>query len=182
MFCYREVLENARTFEDSLLARSTQIYSLGSRNKQMEAIQIGLETLKQLGEGLPSIRTSRLRVYLEFRRVKSLLRGLSDEDILKLPRMKDPKKLAAMQILNHVILSTMYAAPNLSALVALRMIELTVKSGLSAIASVGFALFGTMLCRYVESACLCTHAIKPFLTHQPGLMILMEAIGMESCH
>ena len=142
-----EVLENARTFEDSLLARSTQIYSLGSSNQQLEAIEIALQTLKQLGEEFPSMHPSKFRVAWEARRLKKLLRGLTDSDILKLPRMKDPKKLAAMQILNHVILYTVYATPNLSALVAFRMVELTIKSGLSAISCVGFVLYGTMLCR-----------------------------------
>ena len=133
-----------------MLARSTQIYSLGSRNEQLEAIKIGLDTLKQLGISFPSKDVSRLRVYIAARRLKSLLRGRSDEDILKLPRMKDPKKLAAMQILNHVVLYTMYATPSLSALLIFKMVELTVKYGLSAIASVGFAIYGTILCRYVS--------------------------------
>lgn len=96
----RVVLDNARTFEDSLLARSTLIYSLGSRNKQLEAIEMGLTTLKQLGETFPSMNPPLWRVYWERRRLRAMLVGLSDEDILRLPRMKDQKKLAAMQILS----------------------------------------------------------------------------------
>ena len=143
-----EVLENARTFDDTLLARSSQIYSLGSRNKQVQAIEIGLETLKELGEHFPCMMPSKLRVLHEGRKLKKLLTGLSDVDILQLPRMKDSKKLAAMQVLNHFVLYTVYTAPNLSALVVMRMIDLTVKHGISAISSMGFVLYGMLLCRF----------------------------------
>jgi hypothetical protein len=61
--------------------------------------------------------------------------------------MKDPKKLAAMQILNHMILYTIFSTPALSAIVTFRMVELTISGGLSALASPAFAVYGTMLCR-----------------------------------
>ena len=142
-----EVLKNARTFEDSLPAKSCQIYSLGSRNKQFEAIKIGLETLKELEEFFPCLNPNSFCLFYEARKVRKLLHGLSDNDILQLPRMKDPKKLAATQILNHVALYTIYTMPKLSALVAFRMVELTMKHGISAISSMAFVLYGMILCR-----------------------------------
>jgi predicted ATPase len=126
-----EVLDNARTFEDSLLARSTLVYALGSRNKQFEAIESALETLRKLGETRLSLYPSKFRVLTEARRIKRLLRTFSDEAILRLPRMKDPKKLAMMQILNHVLLYTLYVAPKLAFLVCLKLVEITVKYGLT---------------------------------------------------
>jgi len=50
----KAILLNARCFEDTLRARATQICTLGSRNRQPHAIEIGLATLKELGEELPS--------------------------------------------------------------------------------------------------------------------------------
>lgn len=142
-----EVLYNARTFEDSLLARCTMIYFLGSRNRQFEAIETALETLDELGESFPSSSPSSWRVYAEALHVKRLLNGLSHEAILKKPRMKDAKKIGAMQVMNHVALTAVYAAPNLAALLSFRMVELTIKHGLSALSSVGFAFYGMILCR-----------------------------------
>jgi len=143
-----EVLDNARTLEDALPARSCQIYALGSRNKQFEAITIGLNTLEELGERFPGMTPSIISVLIEARKLKRLLRNKSDDDILGLPRMKDPKKLAAMQIMNHFILYTVYASPNLSALLAFRLVRLTIEHGISAISSVGFVIYGMILCRF----------------------------------
>jgi hypothetical protein len=76
-----ELLENARTFEDSLLAKLTLIYSLRSRNKQLEFMEMGLTTPNQLGEMFPSMNPGLWRVCWERRRLRSMLMGLSDEDI-----------------------------------------------------------------------------------------------------
>jgi predicted ATPase len=142
-----EVLLASRSFEDSLLARRSQIYALGSRNRQPEAIDIALHALKGLGEWLPAPQkriATHLSLARAFRRVNKALLGLSDEDILDLPPMRDTQALAKMQVLNHIILYTFYAAPALSCLVIIRMVELTVKYGLSTISSVGFSFFALL--------------------------------------
>ncbi|CAB9503118.1 expressed unknown protein [Seminavis robusta] len=144
----KQVLENARTFEDSLLARSTMIYYLGTRNRQLEAIDMGLATLKLLGETFPSTKPPLWRVYWDAHRLKSMLKGKSDDFILQMSRMKNARKVAAMSILNHVILYAVYARPRLCSLMAFRMVELTMKHGLSALSSVGFVFYGVILCRY----------------------------------
>ncbi|CAB9510318.1 expressed unknown protein [Seminavis robusta] len=140
-----EVLENARTFEDSLPARSTKIYSLGSRNKQKEAIELALEALKEVGQTFPSNKEpSFVRLWHESRRMKRKLKPLSDEEILALPRMKDPRAIAAMQIMNHVLLYAILETPKLGALIIFRMVDLSIKFGLSAMSSIGFVAYGLL--------------------------------------
>jgi len=148
----REVLEHARSLEDTMIARAMQIQALGTnQGKQLEAIEMGLETLMQLGVKLPSKRPSRLRIFLELRRIMKLLQGMSDEALLGLPRMKDPAKLNAMRFMNHIVIHALYTNPGLTALIACRTVELTVKYGLSAIAAPAFILFGTVVSRCVDA-------------------------------
>lgn len=142
-----EVLNHARTFDDSLVAKGVQIYALGSRNNQIEAIHIALEALDNLGERFPRNNPSSLRLTWELFKIKRLLRGMSDAEVLKLPRMKDARKLAAMKIMNHVLLYMVYTKPPLSFLLSLRMVKLTIKHGLCAISAVAFVMFASAISR-----------------------------------
>ena len=141
------ILWNARCFKDTLRARATQIYTLSSRNRQPEAIEIGLATLKDLGEELPSY-PSGAQLSFSMWRVKRLLKGLSDTALMRLPVMKVSRKVAAMQILNLIYLSALYSRPVLAAAVAVRMAKLTVTYGKCAVSCVGFGFYAMLLCRY----------------------------------
>ena len=140
------VLDNVRSFDDAFLARSTQMYSFGSRNRLFEAIQQGSDTLKELGEPFVSTNPSEYHVNKALKKLKKQFAGLSDNDITTLPKMEDKKKIDVMQTLNHLILYTFYVRPKLSAIIVMRMIELSIKYGLATTSSVGFAFFGMFLC------------------------------------
>ena len=140
-----EVLSHARSFEDSLVARSTQIYSLGSQDRQDEAIEICLETLNTLGESFSRSTPTRFQVFWGYLKVKKMLRGMKDDDILNLPKMKDTKKLAAMNILNNTMLYMFFNRPHLGALATMQMVKLTLKHGLCALSSIAFTLYGVLI-------------------------------------
>ena len=140
-----EVLSHARTFEDSLVARSTQIYSLGSQDRQEEAIGICLETLNTLDESFSRKKPTRLQVYFEVMKVQKMLVGMKDDDILGLPKMKDTRKLSAMSLLNNTMLYMFFNRPNLGALATLHMVKLTLKYGLCALSSIAFTLYGVLI-------------------------------------
>lgn len=139
-----EVLDHSRIFEDSFVARSTQIYALGSRYQIREAIESALDTLKELGETLPQL-PSKGQVALSFQRTKKMLFGVSNESILQMEPIKDRKKLAAMQIMNHVFIYCFISVPNLAAMVATRMVQITMSCGMCAISSVAFAFYSQFL-------------------------------------
>lgn len=139
-----DILDNARIMDDSLLARSTQIYALGSRNMLTESLQSGLNTLTLLGAKLPAYPSCRRR-NVEFRNTERLLRGYSDEGLLRINSLKDQRQLQVMQILNHLFLYAFYSRPNLAAVVAAQMVQISVKFGLCAISSVAFAYYSMFL-------------------------------------
>jgi predicted ATPase len=139
------VLLNAKSLQDTLHARSTRIFTLGSRGRAQEAIENGLTTLKHLGQKLPS-NPSHAHLLFSMWRTKRLLRDRSNNAILRLPVMTDVEKVAAMQILNLIYFSALYSRPLLAGLVAARMVRLTVTHGVCAVSSVGFGFYAMQLC------------------------------------
>jgi predicted ATPase len=112
-----------------------------------EAINCGLSILEGLGEGLES-EPSKVRVLVSYWKTKRVLSKKSDAALLRLPFMTDPTKLAAMHVLNLMILSALYARPTLFAQIIFKMVRITVKYGACAASCVGFAYYGTILCGY----------------------------------
>ena len=143
-----EVKSNARNFDDTLQASSTQIYTLSSSGQLPAAIGYALATLNDLGEKFPH-NPSPAQEAMSRWRTHRLLRGLTDVQLLRLPPMVDPRKIAVMQILNLLFLSAVYSRPRLGQMIVFRMVRLTVEHGACAISCVGFAFYGMVLCGYV---------------------------------
>jgi predicted ATPase len=104
------VLENARSYRDTLRVRATRVLSLNSRYRFTEATDEGLDVLYHLGEKFPS----RPRVHhflIEFMRTQRLLRGKTNEMILRMPLMQNVDKIAAAQMLSLVISTAYYTNP-----------------------------------------------------------------------
>jgi histidine kinase len=140
-----EVLNNARCADDKTRALTTSIYSLGSRNELQKALDLGFKVLSDLGEPFPA-KGRTLTIIFEFIRTKRMLRKLSDDDILNLPKMCDVKKIAAMRIMNLMFAYTLNGRPMFAPLVAMRLVQTTIVHGLSGMAGVGFSAFGMLLC------------------------------------
>jgi histidine kinase len=143
-----EVMEHARTFEDSLVARTTLVKMLGTQDKKKEAMDLALDTLEKMGERFPR-KPSRAHVATAHRKVRRLLKGKSDEDILALPPMRNRQKVAAQQMLAQAYLYAAQTSVYLTELFSLRMLELTIEYGISAMSSMGFGVYAVMLSRYV---------------------------------
>lgn len=95
----QSVLENARCFRDTLRARASRIYVLSSQYKIPEAVEESLAVLAELGEPLPPNPKTR-QVLFQFMAAQRLLKGKTNEIILRMPCMTNSDKIAASQILN----------------------------------------------------------------------------------
>jgi predicted ATPase len=144
-FLIEEVMSNAKNCEDKLRAYTTKIYVLGARGKTDEAIDIGICCLRMLGVHITP-QCHQLNLAWASARIARKVRGKSDQMIKRLPHMQDSKKLAAMQILNLLFLNTYLGRRELFPFVVLKMMKLTFVDGISAISSVAFAGYGTLLC------------------------------------
>lgn len=140
----KEVLDNAKSFSDQLRAYSTQVYVLGVQGKMSLAIKTGLYVLDQLGEGELG-KLSKIGLYWNMSYINRKLRKKTNRRIRRLPHMTDPKKIAAMQILNMLFLNTFLARPDMFPFVVVKMMKLTLADGLSAISAVAFAGYGMIV-------------------------------------
>lgn len=112
------VLKHARCFRDSIRARASRIYSLSTRYQMTEAVEESLQVLNHLGERFPSNPT-RFHIARELVRVWRLLRGKTNEMILRMPPMRDPDKVATMQVLNLLFPGAYRTRPKLWGVIVL---------------------------------------------------------------
>jgi predicted ATPase len=114
------------------------MHSLGLRDRQQEAIDMGIKVLQSVGETFPR-RVCMGRLLKKMKKVEYMLRGKEDEQLLRLPMMTDTNKVMAMHILSMISLDALMMRPKFSPFIAMKMVTLTMKYGLSEHASSAFA-------------------------------------------
>lgn len=142
--CVDSIFMNARSFDDKLRGYHLRISALGSLGNLREAILLGLEVLERLGE--PTIKQHLLNLVAKLVTVKRMLWRKTDLDILNLPDITDPIKLSAMGILNMLFTYCYISDQKLFPFIALRMVYISLKYGVSAISCMAFASYGILLC------------------------------------
>ena len=140
-----EIFRNTIWFPDTLRAHSIHVYSLGSRGHMLKAIERGLGVLESLDEKFQT-NVSAHSIAVATKRIKWLIKGKSNESLLRMPLMDDPQKIAAMQMMNIIFLYAYIAVPMLAPMIALRMVKLTLEYGLCDVSCVGFVTFAMLLC------------------------------------
>ncbi|MFS8117599.1 MAG: AAA family ATPase, partial [Microcoleus sp.] len=93
------VLQHAKTILDKVKVYEVQILACIAATKQLEAIKIGLQVLPLLGVNLPASPTH-AEIQQTVKATADALAGKSNEELLNLPSMTDPYKLAALQIMS----------------------------------------------------------------------------------
>jgi len=138
------VVKHANSFHDTLRASTARIRALGNRGDHRQAVDECLEFLEKLGIEI-SLKPSKASVALKWWMLLRRLKSRSNESILRLPDMTNPEHLAAMQVLNLMFVGAGFASDEMSPLIPLKMIQLTLDHGLSSVSCVGFALLGYVM-------------------------------------
>jgi predicted ATPase len=148
-----EIDEKGRNCSDKLQAYTTRVHVLGVRGQPDAAIDNGICILRSLGVYLHT-DYRRLNLMWSFAKVSRKVRTRSNEMLRRLPDMSDPKQLTAMQVLNLLFLNTFLHRRELFPFVVLKMMKMSLQHGLSAMSSVAFAGYGTLLtfCGHGEEA------------------------------
>ena len=97
-------------------------------SKLNEALELGLDILLQLGEGIPR-NPSDDYFGKEVKRTQTIIAGLTEDAILGYKPMTDKKKRAALKILVFVNKCSFYEAPPLCRYIILKMVQLTFNYG-----------------------------------------------------
>lgn len=114
-----------------------------ARHADRRALDLGIETLADLGTPLPS-SVSRGRLGLGLARTALSLRRLSDRELLDLPPATDATAVAAGPIIAELF-STSYATDQeLFPFVVLKAVDLTLDAGRMPISPVAFAGYGLL--------------------------------------
>lgn len=143
------VLSQTSQVLDRILVYDLQIQSLGTQYKSLEAIQLGLKVLESLDIHLSQF-TDPTEEQQAVSRLQKKLDGRSLEDWVNLPKMKDPRILAAMRILGRILCHSYQAAPHLFLPTLCREIELSIKYGNTPVSAIAYATYGFLLCGVYE--------------------------------
>lgn len=138
------VLSHAKTLPDKTRAYATRMYSLGSRSRNLEAIDVGLIVLNQLSERLPTSHLP-LRILFGTRKLRVALSEMSNEQLMKLDQIRSVEKLACLKLLHLIMLNALVTRPQLAAIASIRMVQITLEHGLSVFASVAFSSFAVVV-------------------------------------
>jgi predicted ATPase len=96
-----KILQHSRCTNDTIQARTTQVYALCVSDRQHDGLNSGIQLMADLGYAFPT-HFSLWTLLGEVRAVLALLKGKSDDYLKRLPLIDDATVLAAMHVLNMV--------------------------------------------------------------------------------
>lgn len=135
-----------RAISLSDLAAVTRVLApLYTTMEQIErAVAICLECLRRAGIDWPA-HPAPEEAASEFERLRRHLAGREVEDLLGLPRLRDPEAVAVLEMLCALITPAFFSDVNLLALVAARMANLSIERGNSEASAYGYLVVGEIL-------------------------------------
>ncbi|WP_445240617.1 AAA family ATPase [Microcoleus vaginatus] len=139
------VLQKAQTLLEKVKVYEVKMQAYCAQTKFLEAIDIGLEVLKLLGVELPQ-RPNQSDLAQEMEQIKSALAGRQAQDLIDLPQMTDPYKLAAMRVMNYLLGPAFIAMNQLSLLIWCRQVNLSIQHGNAASSALPYIGYGMILC------------------------------------
>jgi PAS domain S-box-containing protein len=138
------VLAKARTTLDKTQVHEAMIQAYVALNKPQEAVKVALSALKQLGMEFPE-RRRKFHLWLQLLKSRLTVARRSIHDLVDLPEMTDPQKLAASRMLASLLPAAFFVSPELNGLLILKLVELSVKHGNGPTSSHAYATFGMVL-------------------------------------
>ncbi|MHC5893556.1 AAA family ATPase [Nostoc sp.] len=142
------VLQEAKTVLDIVKVYEVKIQTYIAQNQLLEAINTGLQVLQQLGISF-SEKLSQSDIQLELDTIISRFDNKPIQDLIQLPEMAKPEKLAAMRILSRITLVAYHAAPDLVPLLVFKQVNLSIQYGNTFVSPFAYANFGLILCGMV---------------------------------
>ncbi|HBL57170.1 MAG TPA: hypothetical protein DDZ80_00925, partial [Cyanobacteria bacterium UBA8803] len=143
------VQNHTKTVLEKVKVYDIKIQAAVAQGNPKEAIKIGLQVLKLLGVILPE-EPSQLEIQQGLEETALLWAGQEIEDLINLPEMTSPEKLAAIYILSSLAGAAYIAAPELFLLIVLSEVNLSIKYGNATWSAYGYSIYGLILCGIVQ--------------------------------
>ncbi|MEG3841888.1 AAA family ATPase [Microcoleus sp. herbarium14] len=139
------ILQQANQLIDKVSAYEIQILAYLAQGQPQDAVYTAIDVLGQFGIRLPQNPTQP-QVLLGLAKTKLILGNKKPEQLVNLPNMTDPHKLAAMRILSSAASAAYLCAPKLMPLLVFERVNLSVLYGNTALSAFGYAWYGLILC------------------------------------
>jgi predicted ATPase/signal transduction histidine kinase/CheY-like chemotaxis protein/tRNA A-37 threonylcarbamoyl transferase component Bud32 len=145
-----DIVQNcAKTLLEKVKVYDIQIQAYVLQNKLLEAINTALQALKLLGVNFPENPVPS-DIGQALSETAAILNGRQIEDLVDLPQMSDPYKLAAIKLLASIFAPAYIAAPTLLPLAVCKQVDLSVQHGNAPVSPTAYANYGLLLCGVVE--------------------------------
>jgi PAS domain S-box-containing protein len=138
------VLQHSKTLLDRVKVYELKIQALTSTNHHHQAVELGLKVLAQLDVNLP-ISPTLGDVTDQVDVTRRLLETKSDPELLNLPPITDPLKLAAQCVMYSIVPAAHQAAPLLFPLITCEEVSLAIQAGNSPFSAVAYADYAVIL-------------------------------------
>lgn len=144
------VLDNGKTLIDKIKVYKIKIEAYQTQLNLKEAMRTSASVLKSLGIYIP--REPKICDFEEaFKVTWKTISGMQVEELTNLPSMKDPIKLAAMQILLTISPVAYQLDSMLANIIICKMTELTVKYGNTPFAPAVYSYYAVTLCSHINN-------------------------------
>ncbi|MCC3529785.1 MAG: AAA family ATPase [Microcoleus sp. PH2017_22_RUC_O_B] len=138
------VLEHAKNELDKIKVFEIRITACAMQTQLQQAVTIGREALTMLGINFPKSPTP-LHIQQALTKTSAYLTGKKIEDLIDLPVMTNPRKLATMRVLSSMLSPTSIVEPVLLPLIVCEQVNLSINYGNSAFSAFGYANYGAIL-------------------------------------
>lgn len=139
------VRTQAKTLLDKVKVDEVQIQACMVQNQMKCALETALQALSLLGITFPE-KPTQSDFQQALSETTSHLIGKRIEDLIDLPQMSEPNKLATMRLLSSLIAGGYIAAPELLPLISFKQVSLQIQYGNAAQSPFAYAMYGTIVC------------------------------------
>ncbi|MDY6880661.1 MAG: AAA family ATPase [Thermodesulfobacteriota bacterium] len=139
------VIQNARSLLDKVRVYETKITSYTVGNRREEALMLGMEALSLLDFPMPE-KVNPQVIMEEIELVKQHMGNRHVKDLIHLPELNDPYKLAVARIFISCSVSAYTSAPEFLPLIAMKLVNLSLESGNSRYSPYAYVIYGLILC------------------------------------
>ncbi|MBD1813869.1 trifunctional serine/threonine-protein kinase/ATP-binding protein/sensor histidine kinase [Microcoleus vaginatus DQ-U2] len=143
------VIHHTRTPLERVSVYIVKIQALSSQNKFLEAIAIGLLSLKELGVELPDSPTSE-DIQQAVQEINCSIGDRPIEELFDLPAMVDTQKLATMQVAASMASVCYPVGSSLFPLVTALQVNLSIQYGNSRTSAYSYSFYGVILNNFLQ--------------------------------
>ncbi|OHC62845.1 MAG: hypothetical protein A2045_07955 [Rhodocyclales bacterium GWA2_65_20] len=141
---FERVFGHAREAGDIARLYVLRMHLYMSRGRSDRAVATGQQGLRRLGVSL-STEPAKGALLAELARIAAGLRGRRIEDLAALPTMSDPLQLAVMHLYMNMTVPSYFVNRDLLALIAMRMVSLSMRHGNSGFSAYAYVTFGMII-------------------------------------